>query len=78
MAKKIGQQQDFRRYRLNCVSLREIKDKYPDKLIDGYSEDGRLVIVLDTCRLKFDERVPQNHRRAHGNVYGATHKGTLN
>ena len=52
------------------VSLKELKDKYPDKVIDAYVEDQRLVIVLDTCRLKFDERVPQQR----GNVYGAIHR----
>ena len=56
--------------RLEEVSLSEIKNKYPDKVIDAYAEDQRLVIVLDTCRLKFDERVPQQR----GNVYGALHR----
>jgi len=78
MGKKIKQQQDFRRYRLNCVSMKEIKDKYPDKLIDAYAEHERLVIVLDTCKIKFDERIPQNHPKAHNNIYGAIHRGTLN
>tara|TARA_R100000656_G_scaffold77278_1_gene56976 strand:+ start:327 stop:542 length:216 start_codon:yes stop_codon:yes gene_type:complete len=56
--------------RLNEISLAEIKNKYPDKLIDAYVESGRLVVVLDTCRLKFDERVPQKH----DDVYGAIHR----
>jgi hypothetical protein len=56
--------------RLEEVSLKELKDKYPDKVIDAYVEDQRLVIVLDTCRLKFDERVPQQR----GNVYAALHR----
>ena len=56
--------------RLEEVSLSEIKNKYPDKVIDAYAEDQRLVIVLDTCRLKFDERVNQQR----GNVYGSLHR----
>ena len=56
--------------RLEEVSLAEIKNKYPDKLIDAYVEGQRLVVVLDTCRLKFDERVPQRG----GNTYGALHR----
>ena len=53
--------------RLEEISLVEIKKKYPDKLIDAYVEDDRLVVVLDTCRLKFDERIPQKT----GSVYGS-------
>ena len=60
--------------RLNEISLAEIKNKYPDKLIDAYVEGQRLVVVLDTCRLKFDERVPQNHAKAFNNEYGAIHR----
>jgi len=56
--------------RLNEISLAEIKNKYPDKLIDAYVEGQRLVVVLDTCRLKFDERIKQQR----GNVYGALHR----
>ena len=56
--------------RLEEVSLAEIKKKYPDKIVDAYVEGGRLVIVLDTCRIKFDERIPQKG----GSVYGAIHR----
>jgi hypothetical protein len=56
--------------RLQEVSLKEIKAKYPDKVIDAYAESQRLVIILDTCRLKFDERIKQKR----GNVYGALHR----
>ena len=56
--------------RMKEISLAEIKNKYPDKLIDAYVEGGRLVVVLDTCRLKFDERVPQKK----GTVYGTLHR----
>ena len=34
--------------RLEEVSLAEIKNKYPDKVIDAYAENQRLIIVLDT------------------------------
>ena len=56
--------------RMKEISLAEIKNKYPDKLIDAYVEGGRLVVVLDTCRLKFDERVPQKMVT----VYGTLHR----
>ena len=53
--------------------MKEIKDKYPDKIVDAYAEDGRLVIQLDTCKIKFDERVNQQR----GNRYGTVHTGKL-
>ena len=56
--------------RMNNISLSEIKNKYPDKLVDAYVQGGRLVIVLDKCRLKFDERIPQKHE----DVYGSIHR----
>ena len=73
MKKIIKKEPSNQRYRLNNVSMREIKDKYPDKIIDAYAEDGRLVLVLDSCRLKFDERVNQKAE----NKYGAIHTGRL-
>ena len=73
MKKIIKKEPSNQRYRLNNISMREIKDKYPDKIIDAYAEGGRLVLVLDSCRLKFDERVNQKAE----NKYGAIHTGRL-
>tara|TARA_R100000458_G_C8260289_1_gene235875 strand:+ start:282 stop:485 length:204 start_codon:yes stop_codon:yes gene_type:complete len=56
--------------RLQEVSYKEIKAKYPDKIVDAYTEGERLVVVMDSCRIKFDERVPQRQ----GNVYGSIHR----
>ena len=56
--------------RLQEVSYKEIKAKYPDKIVDAYTEGERLVVVMDSCRIKFDERVPQRQ----GNVYGSLHR----
>ena len=71
--KKPNKRKEPRRYRLNNVSMKEIKDKYPDKIVDAYAEGGRLVLQLDTCRIKFDERVKQRF----GDRYGAIHTGKL-
>ena len=49
MKKVIKKKPSHQRYRLNNISMKEIKDKYPDKIVDAYAEDGRLVIVMDTC-----------------------------
>ena len=73
MKKVIHREPQYQRYRLNNISAKEIKNKYPDKIIDAYAEGGRLVLVLDTCRLKFDERVKQQSE----NKYGAIHTGKL-
>ena len=53
--------------------VQKVREEYPDKVIDAYAENGRLVIVLDTCRIKFDDRVKQKR----GNKYGAVHTGKL-
>ena len=73
MKKVIHREPQYQRYRLNNISAKEIKNKYPDKIIDAYAEDGRLVLELDSCRLKFDERVKQKMQ----NKYGAIHTGRL-
>ena len=36
---------------------------------EKYVENHRLVLVLDTCRIKFDKRVPQSYE----DKYGAIH-----
>ena len=59
--KKANKRREPKRYRLSNISRKEIKDKYPDKIVDAYAESGRLVLVLDTCRIKFDERI---HRKS--------------
>ena len=73
MKKVIKKEPSHQRYRLNNISMTEIKEKYPDKVIDAYAENGRLVVQLDTCRIKFDERVKQQR----GNRYGTVHTGKL-
>ena len=73
MKKVIHKEPQHQRYRLNNISMKEIKDKYPDKIVDAYAENGRLVLVLDTCRIKFDERINQKVE----NRYGAVHTGKL-
>ena len=71
--KKANKRREPKRYRLSNISRKEIENKYPDKIVDAYAEGGRLVLVLDNCRLKFDERVKQQSE----NKYGAIHTGKL-
>jgi hypothetical protein len=58
-----------KRYRLSGISMKEIKAKYPDKVIDAYVENERLILVLDTCRIKFDERIPQSYNDVYGGIH---------
>ena len=58
-----------KRYRLSGISMKEIKAKYPDKVIDAYVENERLILVLDTCRIKFDERIPQSYNDIYGGIH---------
>ena len=45
---KDNKHKEIERYRLSGISAKEIKAKYPDKLVDAYVEGERLVLVLDT------------------------------
>ena len=43
----------YTQFRLGVISIKEIMDKYPDKVVDVYAEGKNAVIQLDTCRIKF-------------------------
>lgn len=45
--------ESYTQFRLGKVSIKEIMDKYPDKVVDVYEEGKNAVMVLDTCRIKF-------------------------
>mgnify|MGYP003145475883 CR=1 FL=1 len=55
--KKIEIDEDMRssytQFRLGAVTIKEIMDKYPDKVVDVHTEGKNAVMVLDTCRIKF-------------------------
>ena len=70
MRRVIQREPKTERYRLQNVSRIEIQNKYPDKVVDARVESGRLILILDTCRIKYDERVPQKG----GDKYGALHQ----
>ena len=69
MKKVIHREPKTERYRLENVSRIEIQNKYPDKLIDVRVESGRLILILDTCRIKFDERIPQKGDNEYGSIH---------
>ena len=39
-------------YSLTKVDIKEIVDKYPDKVVDIIDRERDVVIVMDTCKLK--------------------------
>ena len=51
--KKIKKEEKTHQFRLNSLTVGEIMDKYPDKVVDSYSEGKHFILVLDTCRIKF-------------------------
>ena len=38
---------------LETLNIKEITDKYRDKYVSVRTENGRAVLVLDTCRIKY-------------------------
>jgi len=40
-------------FSLDNLSIKEIMAKYPDKVMGVYAEGKNVILVLDTCRIKF-------------------------
>ena len=38
---------------LETLNIKEITDKYRDKYVSVRTENGRAVLVVDTCRIKY-------------------------
>ena len=51
--KNISKDKSVTTYRLEKISMKEIVDKYPDKVVDAYTEGKNAVLVLDNMRIKF-------------------------
>ena len=45
-------------YRLNSLTIKEITCKYKDKFVGGRTENGRAVLMLDTCKIKYVWQLP--------------------
>lgn len=43
----------YTQFRLGSITIKEIMNKYPDKVVDVYSEGNNAIMILDTCRIKF-------------------------
>ena len=51
--RNISKDKSVTTYRLEKISIKEIVDKYPDKVVDAYTEGKNAVLVLDNMRIKF-------------------------
>jgi|TARA_R110002124_G_scaffold267451_1_gene434688 hypothetical protein len=51
--RNISKDKSVTTYRLEKISMKEIVDKYPDKVVDAYTEGKNAVLVLDNMRIKF-------------------------
>ena len=38
-------------YRLETVTIKEIMNKYPDKVVDVIDRERDIVVVMDTCKI---------------------------
>ena len=41
-------------YRLKNLSIVEIMEKYPDKIVEVTQENGKVVLVMSNMRIKYD------------------------
>tara|TARA_Y100001951_G_C11267023_1_gene256257 strand:+ start:804 stop:974 length:171 start_codon:yes stop_codon:yes gene_type:complete len=41
------------RYKLETVSIKEIIEKYPDKVVEAIDRKRDTILVLDTCKIRF-------------------------
>lgn len=40
-------------YKIESVSIKEIMDKYPDKVVGAENRKNESVLILDTCKIIF-------------------------
>ena len=52
-------------YRLNSLSIKEITSKYKDKFIGVRTENGRAVLILDTCKIKYVWQLPAKKEKSY-------------
>ena len=43
-------------YKLENISIKEIMNKYPDKVMDAVDREKDTVLVLDTCKIVFRKK----------------------
>tara|TARA_R100000458_G_C8154777_1_gene161144 strand:- start:252 stop:428 length:177 start_codon:yes stop_codon:yes gene_type:complete len=51
--KPIKEKKEVSRYRLQSINIKEIINKYPDKVVDVYNEGKHAVLQLSNMKIKF-------------------------
>ena len=46
---------------LETLNIKEITDKYRDKYVSVRTENGKAVLILDTCRIKYQGYLEENY-----------------
>ena len=59
-------------YSLNKVDIREIVDKYPDKVVEIIDRERDVVIVLDTCKILLKKE--KNNVKSFNGVHNRTNQ----
>ena len=54
MSRKKRKHKSEESWRLQTLNIKEITDKYRDKYVSVRTENGKAVLVLDTCRIKYN------------------------
>ena len=58
MKRKKKKNRPHNTYRLNSLTIKEITSKYKDKFVSVRTENGRAVLMLDTCKIKYVWQLP--------------------
>ena len=53
MSRKKRKHKSEASWRLETLNIKEITDKYRDKYVSVRTENGKAVLVLNTCRIKY-------------------------
>jgi len=48
------------RYRLERINIKEISNKYPDKVTGVEQKGDKSILVLDTCKIVFGDKFNKN------------------
>jgi hypothetical protein len=48
------------KYRLEMVNIKEISNKYPDKVTGVEQKGDKSILVLDTCKIVFGDKFKKN------------------
>jgi len=47
-------------YHLSIINIKEISNKYPDKVVDIRQQRHKSYLILDTCKIVFGDKFKKN------------------